>query len=113
MVWEAGILGLVVGFLIGLTGVGGGAMMTPLLVWTGWATPVVAVGTDLVWTALTKIAGATVHYRAKNVNVSLVWRLATGSIPGALLGVYLLGRLKKTEGVQYVDHLVLHLLAEL
>ena len=50
----AGILGLVVGFLIGLTGMGGGAMMTPILVWTGWAAPAVAVGTDLVWNAITK-----------------------------------------------------------
>lgn len=110
MVWAAGILGLMVGFLIGLTGMGGGAMMTPLLVWTGWATPSVAVGTDLVWTALTKIVGATVHYREKNVHLSLVWHLAAGSVPGALLGVYLLGMLKKTEGVEYVDHLILHLL---
>ena len=44
----AAVLGLAVGFLIGLTGVGGGAMMTPLLLWTGWAAPTVAVGTDLV-----------------------------------------------------------------
>jgi uncharacterized membrane protein YfcA len=90
MTWGAGILGLVIGFLIGLTGMGGGAMMTPILVWTGWAPPAVAVGTDLVWNAFTKILGAAVHYREKNVNLSLVRRLATGSIPGALLGVYAL-----------------------
>lgn len=110
MTWEAGIIGLLVGFLIGLTGMGGGAMMTPLLLWTGWAAPTVAVGTDLVWTALTKIVGATVHYRRKNVNLSLVWHLAAGSIPGALLGIYVLGVLKGSEGVEYVDRLVVHLL---
>lgn len=106
----AGILGLVVGFLIGLTGMGGGAMMTPILLWTGWAAPAVAVGTDLVWNAITKTLGAAVHYRQKNVNLSLVGKLATGSIPGALIGVYLLGALKKSQGVAYVDHLIVHLL---
>ena len=49
-------------------------MMTPILVWTGWAPPAVAVGTDLVWNAFTKILGAAVHYREKNVNLSLVRR---------------------------------------
>ena len=110
MSWGAATLGLVVGFLIGLTGMGGGAMMTPLLLWTGWATPTVAVGTDLVWNALTKVVGATVHYREKNVNLGLVWRLATGSVPGALLGVYVLRLLKHSESVAYVDRLILHLL---
>jgi uncharacterized protein len=106
----AGILGLVVGFLIGLTGMGGGAMMTPILVWTGWAAPAVAVGTDLVWNAITKTLGAAVHYRQNNVNLSLVRKLATGSIPGALIGVYLLGALKKSAGAAYVDRLIVHLL---
>jgi uncharacterized protein len=110
MPWGASSLGLLVGFLIGLTGMGGGAMMTPLLLWTGWAAPTVAVGTDLVWNALTKTIGATVHYRHKNVNLKLVWKLATGSVPGALLGLYLLDLLKKSAGVQYVDHLIVRLL---
>jgi uncharacterized protein len=103
-------IGLVVGFLIGLTGMGGGAMMTPILLWTGWVAPTVAVGTDLVWNALTKTVGAAVHYRHHNVNLRLVWKLASGSIPGALLGLYLLGFLKKTEGVGYIDHLIVHML---
>lgn len=106
----AAVLGLAVGFLIGLTGMGGGAMMTPLLLWTGWAAPTVAVGTDLVWNALTKTVGAAVHYRHKNVNLRLVWKLASGSVPGALVGLYLLGLLKKSAGVEYVDHLIVRLL---
>lgn len=110
MPWGAALIGLSVGFLIGLTGMGGGAMMTPLLLWTGWAAPTVAVGTDLVWNALTKMVGAVVHYRHKNVNLRLVWKLATGSVPGALVGLYLLNQLKKSAGVQYVDHLVVRLL---
>ena len=110
MPWGAAAIGLLVGFLIGLTGMGGGAMMTPLLLWTGWAAPTVAVGTDLVWNALTKIVGAGVHYRHKNVNLKLVWRLASGSIPGALLGLYLLSLLIESAGVEFVDHLIVRLL---
>jgi uncharacterized protein len=110
MPWGAALLGMLVGFLIGLTGMGGGAMMTPLLLWTGWAAPAMAVGTDLVWNALTKTVGATVHYRHKNVNLKLVWKLATGSVPGALVGLYLLNLLKKSAGAQYVDHLIVRLL---
>ena len=106
----AALLGLIVGFLIGLTGMGGGAMMTPLLLWTGWAAPTVAVGTDLVWNALTKTVGAAVHYRHRNVNLKLVWKLASGSIPGALLGLYLLSLLQKSAGVEYVDRLIVRLL---
>jgi hypothetical protein len=89
---------------------GGGAMMTPLLLWTGWAAPTVAVGTDLVWNALTKIVGAAVHYRHKNVNLPLVLRLASGSVPGAILGLYLLALLKKSAGIEFVDHLIVRLL---
>jgi uncharacterized protein len=110
MVWHASFLGLLIGFLIGLTGMGGGALMTPLLLWTGWAAPTVAVGTDLVWNALTKTVGAAVHYRHKNVNLKLVGRLAIGSIPGALLGLYLLSLLKTFAGIAYVDHLIVRLL---
>ena len=84
--------------------------MTPLLLWTGWAAPTVAVGTDLVWNALTKVVGAAVHYRHRNVNLKLVWRLASGSVPGALVGLYLLGTLKKHAGLEFVDHLIVRLL---
>jgi uncharacterized protein len=110
MPWQASLLGLTVGFLIGLTGMGGGALMTPLLLWTGWAAPTVAVGTDLVWNALTKTVGAAVHYREHNVNLRLVGRLAIGSVPGAILGLYLLSLLKKFAGIAYVDHLIVRML---
>jgi uncharacterized membrane protein YfcA len=110
MPWGAAAIGLLVGFLMGLTGMGGGAMMTPLLLWTGWAAPTVAVGTDLVWNVLTKMVGAAVHYRHRNVNLKLVWRLASGSVPGALLGLDLLALLKEYAGLGFVDHLVVRLL---
>jgi uncharacterized membrane protein YfcA len=110
MPWAAAAMGMFVGLLIGLVGMGGGAMMTPLLLWTGWVAPTVAVGTDLVWSALTKTVGAAVHYRHANVNLQLVGRLASGSVPGALLGLYFLASLKKSAGVEYVDHLIVRTL---
>jgi len=95
MDFRISILGLVVGFLVGLTGMGGGALMTPALILLGLARPAIAVGTDLVWGALTKAVGATVHYRQKTVDFKIVKRLAIGSIPGAIAGIALLAHLQK------------------
>jgi uncharacterized membrane protein YfcA len=94
MNFKTSILGFVVGFLVGLTGMGGGAVMTPMLILLGWARPVVAVGTDLVWGTLTKATGAFVHYRQRTVDFTIVKRLALGSIPGALAGLVLLAHLR-------------------
>ncbi|MGH9433488.1 MAG: sulfite exporter TauE/SafE family protein [Terriglobia bacterium] len=98
-------IGFVVGILVGLTGMGGGAVMTPLLILLGWARPAVAVGTDLVWGTLTKLVGASVHYRQKTVDLSLVKWLAMGSVPGALLGILLLSSLRRL-GVDAIDRFV-------
>ena len=67
--------GFVVGVLIGLTGMGGGALMTPFLILVLGTRPVVAVGTDLVYGAVTKIAGASLHWRQGTVDVRLALRL--------------------------------------
>jgi len=99
------LLGLVVGFMIGLTGMGGGALMTPALILLGLARPSLAVGTDLVWNALTKGVGSIVHIRQHTVDNSIVRRLAMGSIPGALAGIGLLAILRR-RGVQHEDKLV-------
>lgn len=98
MDFKASILGFAVGVLVGLTGMGGGAVMTPVLILLGWAKPVVAVGTDLVWGTLTKGFGAFVHYRQETVDFAIVKRLALGSIPGALLGLALLAVLRVRGG---------------
>lgn len=76
--------GAAVGFAIGLTGVGGGSLMTPLLLFFGYPAPV-AVGTDLLYAAITKSGGALSHHRAGNVDWLIVRLLALGSIPTALL----------------------------
>lgn len=104
------ILGFVVGLLVGLTGMGGGALMTPALILLGLARPVIAVGTDLVWGALTKAVGAFVHCRQKTVDFTIVKRLAIGSIPGALAGLAFLAHLHK-NGVEAVDRVIVRMLA--
>lgn len=106
---RASILGFVVGVLVGLTGMGGGAVMTPMLILLGWAKPVIAVGTDLVWSSITKAFGAFVHYRQQTVDFKIVKRLALGSIPGAVAGLALLAYLR-TQGGDAMNKLVVHML---
>ena len=79
--------GLGVGILIGLTGIGGGSLMTPLLVLAGGFSPVVAIGTDIAYGAITKTVGGWRHLRAGHVDLRLSWWLAAGSVPGSILGV--------------------------
>ena len=75
-----------VGLLIGLTSMGGAALMAPFLILVLGVRPVTAVGTDLVYGAITKITGAVFHFRHGTVDMPVVKKLATGSIPGGLLG---------------------------
>ena len=72
------------GFTIGLTGVGGGSLMTPILLLFQYPAPV-AIGTDLLYAAITKASGAVSHHRAANVDWKIVGLLALGSIPISLL----------------------------
>ncbi len=81
-------MGLLVGFLVGLTGVGAAALLTPVLLLFG-IHPNVAVGTDLVYNAVTKFFGAIQHYRQKTIHFGLVKYLSLGSIPGTILAVLL------------------------
>jgi uncharacterized membrane protein YfcA len=81
------VAGFCVGALVGLTGMGGGAVMTPFLISVIGVGPVVAVGTDLVYSAATKIVGAWLHARQQTVDFELTRRLALGSVPAGLLAV--------------------------
>ena len=87
------VFGFGVGVLVGTTGMGGGSLMTPLLILLFGIKPVVAVGTDLAYAAITKTAGGFLHLRKGTVQTNLAWWLALGSCPGAILGVVLLERL--------------------
>lgn len=91
--------GFAVGTVVGLTGVGGGALMTPFLVICGVA-PSVAVGTDLVYAAITKCGGVCFHHRAKTIDWRLVKLLAMGSLPATLLALCLLKALR-ARGIDY------------
>jgi uncharacterized membrane protein YfcA len=79
------VAGLLVGVLVGLTGVGGGSLMTPLLVLMFGVNPQTAVGTDLLFASLTKSVGTGVHGWRESVDWRIVRRLATGSVPAAAL----------------------------
>ena len=80
--------GLLVGVIVGLTGMGGGALMTPMLVFFFRADPLTAISSDLVASFVMKPAGALVHLRAKTVNVELVKFLCLGSVPAAFIGAW-------------------------
>ncbi len=98
--------GLIVGILVGLTGVGGGSLMTPLLLIVGGFPPAIAIGTDLAYGAVTKTLGGWRHLRAGHVDLRLSRWLAYGSVPGSLLGVFSLNQLTKTYGDGFQPYLL-------
>ena len=76
--------GFAVGLLVGMTGVGGGSLMTPILILLFGVHPATAVGTDLLYAAATKTGGSLVHGLARSIDWTVVKRLATGSIPATI-----------------------------
>ncbi|MEA2195657.1 MAG: uncharacterized protein QOG42_2137 [Solirubrobacteraceae bacterium] len=95
------VFGFGVGVLIGLTGIGGGSLMTPLLVLFAGVSPVVAIGTDLAYGAVTKTLGGWRHWRKGTVDLGVSMWLAVGSVPGAIVGVWLLDRLHTAYGKSF------------
>jgi uncharacterized protein len=91
-------IGLVVGMMVGLTGIGGGALLVPILVVAVRISPMIAVGTGTLFVTATKIGAAWQYRRRGLVEMPLVWRLALGSVPGALLGVGTLALLRAHMG---------------
>jgi len=77
--------GFLVGLLVGMTGVGGGALMTPILILLFGIHPATAVGTDLLYAAATKTGGSLVHGLARSIDWRVVMRLASGSIPATVV----------------------------
>ncbi|SDS12977.1 hypothetical protein SAMN05216221_1134 [Pseudomonas oryzae] len=86
------VAGLVVGFIVGMTGVGGGSLMTPILLWFG-INPATAVGTDLLYAAITKSSGVLVHRKNDNIDWKITGWLALGSVPAAALTLLFLNSL--------------------
>src|SRR5579863_711163 len=92
------LIGFVVGTLIGMTGVGGGVLLLPLLIFALKVPAMLAVGTDALFNFGTKIPAGLMHIRAGTVKRRVLLALATGSIPGSILGVSLLGHLRTVYG---------------
>ncbi|MBI5658788.1 MAG: sulfite exporter TauE/SafE family protein [Nitrosomonadales bacterium] len=97
MDWLYTFSGFLVGFIVGVTGVGGGSLMTPLLVLVFGVAPATAVGTDLLYAALTKMGGSWAHSRRGTVDWGVVRLLALGSLPAALFSMALLHHLSLDE----------------
>lgn len=93
--------GLIVGLLVGLTGMGGGALLTPVLVLVFNVAPVAAVSTDLVTSLIMKPVGAVVHVRRGSVHLPLVGYLAAGAVPAGFLSAAVVGRAGRSPGVQH------------
>ncbi|MDQ0200230.1 sulfite exporter TauE/SafE family protein [Neobacillus ginsengisoli] len=83
------VMGLFIGFLVGLTGVGGAALLTPILIMSG-IHPSIAVGTDLVYNSITKLFGVFQHWKQKTINFKLAKYLAIGSVPSATVPIIIL-----------------------
>ena len=89
MDWEFVIAGLLTGLLVGMTGMGGGSLMTPILVFLFGIPPATAIGTDIAHGAAFKTVGAVQHRRMGNVRARLAGWMLIGSAPASLLGVWL------------------------
>lgn len=98
--------GFAVGAIVGLTGVGGGSLMTPLLVLLFGVHPATAVGTDLLYAAVTKAGGTVAHGRKGHIDWSITGRLAAGSIPAAAITIWVLSQLPK--GSNTIGMLISH-----
>ncbi|MGE5617539.1 MAG: sulfite exporter TauE/SafE family protein [Candidatus Woesearchaeota archaeon] len=90
-----------VGLLVGMTGAGGGALMTPMLILLFGVNPASAISSDLVAAVVMRPFGALVHLRARTVNLSLVRWMVLGSVPAAFLGAYLLHAIGHTRSAQH------------
>ena len=95
MDWLYPLSGFVVGALVGLTGMGGGSLMTPLLILLFGVHPLTAVGTDLLYAAATKTAGTAIHSKNGNVDWRVAGLLAAGSVPATVLTIWVLSRVPK------------------
>jgi uncharacterized protein len=107
------VFGLGVGILVGLTGMGGGSLMTPILILVFGFKPVTAVGTDLAYGAVTKTVGGWKHFRQRTVHFPLSMWMGVGSVPAAIGGVYVLHLLERRYGDAFDNGLLIAVAAAL
>ena len=103
------ITGFFVGFIVGMTGIGGGSLMTPILVLGFGIKPAIAVGTDLLYAAITKSGGVFVHHKHGNIQWPVVILLSMGSIPASLCSILVIKHLD-SSGINY-DGLIMSTLS--
>ena len=108
---EAALFGLLVGFLVGLTGVGGGSLMTPFLMVVMGVPAPTAIGTDMVYATVTKLTGSWQHYRQRSINLEVALFLGVGSIPASLLGVRTLEWIKNSFDEERVNAIMITVIA--
>jgi uncharacterized protein len=107
--YRISLVGLLIGFLVGLTGMGGGSLLAPIMILFFRIPPVWAVGTDLAYSTVTKAVGSIVHFRQQNVNFKIALWLACGSVPATLLSVGLVQYIRKHDSA-IVNGVILHAL---
>jgi uncharacterized membrane protein YfcA len=104
------VFGFGVGVLVGTTGMGGGSLMTPLLIIVFGIKPVIAIGTDLAYAAVTKTVGGWRHFRKGTVDLGISVWLGVGSIPAAIAGVWVLDVIERRAGDSF-DSVLLSMVA--
>jgi uncharacterized protein len=107
--YRISLVGLLIGFLVGLTGMGGGALLAPILILFFRIPPVWAVGTDIAYSTVTKAVGSIVHIRQKNVNFKVALWLACGSVPATLLSVGLVQYMRQ-HYASTINGLIIHVI---
>src|SRR2546429_3505545 len=105
--YRISLVGLLIGFLVGLTGMGGGSLLAPIMILVFRVPPVWAVGTDIAYSTVTKALGSIVHIRQKNVNFKVALWLACGSVPATLVSVGLVQYIRKHYG-DVVNGIIIH-----
>ncbi|HZU65940.1 MAG TPA: sulfite exporter TauE/SafE family protein [Ktedonobacteraceae bacterium] len=109
MDYRFSLVGLLIGFLVGLTGMGGGSLLAPIMILVFRIPPVWAVSTDIAYSTVTKAVGSIVHIRQKQVDFSVALWLACGSVPATLLSVGLVQLIRKHYG-NLINGVILHAL---
>ncbi|MBA2287434.1 MAG: sulfite exporter TauE/SafE family protein [Ktedonobacteraceae bacterium] len=107
MDFRISLVGLLIGMLVGLTGMGGGSLLAPIMILFFRIPPVWAVGTDIAYSTVTKAVGSLVHIRQKDVNFKVALWLACGSVPATLLSIGLVQYIRKYYG-DTVNGVIVH-----
>jgi uncharacterized membrane protein YfcA len=105
MNWEFVLVGFIVGCCIAYSGVGAGALTTPLLIFLGIGADT-AIGSDLMFALGTKLVAMIAHVQRRTVHLSVLWRLALGGLPGAIIGVTASAQMHRVLDIHQLEHVL-------